>query len=98
MRIRNDENWSKKAVVTQEELRDLIRGKPAMDRFSEETETEKESQVSIQSNPESESTALSASCAKDECDLHTHSQTSNSHTVTLRRSTRHIRKAERLNV
>jgi len=99
VRIRNDENWSKKAVVMQEVAPRSFQVKTNDGQIFRRNrrdllKTEKESQVLNQSNPESEFTALSAS---DVCDTNsnTDSQTSNSHTVTLRRSARQIRKPER---
>ncbi len=100
VRIKSDENWSKKATVMQEvaprsytvktddgqifrwNRRDLLK-------------TEKELKDLNQCNVKSESTAL---CTTNDCNTDTNTQTSNSHTFTLRRSTRPIKKPDRLNL
>ncbi|KAL0150957.1 hypothetical protein M9458_053744 [Cirrhinus mrigala] len=102
VRIKDDENWSKKATVMQEvaprsytvktndgqifrrNRRDLLR-------------TEKEREELNQCNARSESTALSTT---NDCntDSNTETQIPDNQTFTLRRSTRHIKKPDRLNL
>ncbi|ROL43006.1 hypothetical protein DPX16_5559 [Anabarilius grahami] len=100
VRIRSDVNWSKKATVMQEvaprsytvktndgqilrrNRRDLLK-------------TEKDVEDLDQSNAVSDSTALSKT-TDSKTDSHADTQTSNSHTVALRRSTRHIKRPDRL--
>uniref|UniRef100_A0A671MNC0 Integrase catalytic domain-containing protein n=1 Tax=Sinocyclocheilus anshuiensis TaxID=1608454 RepID=A0A671MNC0_9TELE len=102
VRIKSDENWSKKATVMQEvaprsytvktddgqifrrNRRDLLK-------------TGKEVKDQNQCNVKSESTALYTT---NDCNTDTNidTQTSNSHTFTLRRSTRPVKKPDRLNL
>ncbi|KAL0153721.1 hypothetical protein M9458_050974 [Cirrhinus mrigala] len=100
--IKDDENWSKKATVMQEvaprsytvktndgqifrrNRRDLLR-------------TEKEREDLNQCNARSESTALST---KNDCNTDSNNETQipDNQTFTLRRSTRHIKKPDKLNL